>query len=48
MKAAWDKAPAGPRKDTALKHYRATEKAHMAKNDAGTNKELDAATNALK
>ncbi|MCR9151219.1 MAG: hypothetical protein NXH83_13675 [Rhodobacteraceae bacterium] len=47
VKAAWDKAPAGPKKDAALKHYQAAEKAHTAKNDAETNKELDAATHAL-
>jgi hypothetical protein len=47
VKAAWDKAPAGPKKDAALKHYQAAEKAHTAKNDAGTNKELDAAAHAL-
>ena len=46
-KAAWDKAPAGPKKDAALKHYQAAEKANTAKNDAETNKELDAATHAL-
>jgi hypothetical protein len=42
VKATWDKAPAGPKKDAALKHYQAAEKAHTAKNDAETNKELDA------
>ncbi len=47
VKATWDKAPAGPKKDAALKHYRAAEKANTAKNDADTNKELDAATHAL-
>lgn len=47
VKAAWDKAPAGPQKDAALKHYEAAEKAHTAKNDAETNNELDAATRAL-
>ena len=47
VKAAWDKAPTGPKKDAALKHYRAAEKANTAKNDAETNKELDAATHAL-
>jgi hypothetical protein len=47
VKAAWDKAPAGPKKDAALKHYQAAEKAHNAKNDAETNKELDATTHAL-
>ncbi len=43
VKAAWDKAPAGPEKDAALTHYQAAEKAHTAKNDAETNRELDAA-----
>lgn len=47
VKAAWDKAPSGPKKDAALKHYQAAEKAHTAKNDAETNKELNAATHAL-
>ena len=47
VKAAWDKAPAGPKKDAALKHYQAAEKANVAKNYAETNKELDAATHAL-
>ena len=47
VKATWDKAPAGPKKDAALKHYQAAEKAHTAKNDAETNKELDAVTHAL-
>jgi hypothetical protein len=47
VKAAWDRAPAGPKKDSALKHYQAAEKAHTANNDAETNKELDAATHAL-
>jgi hypothetical protein len=47
VKAAWDKAPTGPKKDAALKHYQAAEKANTAKNDAETNKELDAASHAL-
>ncbi len=47
VKAAWDKAPSGPKKDAALKHYQAAEKAHTAKNEADTNKELDATTHAL-
>ncbi len=47
VKAAWDKAPSGAKKDAALKHYQAAEKANTAKNDAETNKELDAATHAL-
>ncbi len=47
VKAAWDKAPAGPKKEEALKHYKAAEKAHNVKDDAETNKELDAATRVL-
>jgi hypothetical protein len=47
VKTAWDNAPAGPKKDAALKHYQAAEKANTAKNEAETNKELDAATHAL-
>tara|TARA_R110002126_G_scaffold79767_10_gene197897 strand:+ start:309 stop:503 length:195 start_codon:yes stop_codon:yes gene_type:complete len=47
VKAAWDKAPSGPKKDAAKKHYDAAEKANTAKNDAETNKELDAAKHAL-
>jgi len=47
VKAAWDKAPSGPKKDTALKHYQAAEKAQSSKNDAECGRELDAATHAL-
>lgn len=47
VKAAWDKAPSGAKKDASLKHYQAAEKAHTAKNDADTNTSLDAATKAL-
>jgi hypothetical protein len=47
VKAAWDKAPSGPKKDAALKHYQAAEKAHTAKNDAVTNRELDKARERL-
>lgn len=47
VKATWDKAPSGPKKESALKHYKAAETAHSAKNDAETNKELDAAAHAL-
>ncbi len=47
VKAAWDKAPAGPKKDAALKHYEAAEKANTAKNDAKANKELNAASEKL-
>jgi len=47
VKATWDKAPAGPKKDAALKHYQAAEKALANKNNAETNKSLDAAGKAL-
>jgi hypothetical protein len=48
VKATWDKAPAGPKKDAALKHYQAAEKSQTAKNDAQANKDLDAASHALR
>lgn len=47
VKAAWDAAPAGPKKDAALKHFRAAEKAQAAHNDADCNRELEAARHAL-
>ena len=47
VKAAWDKAPSGPKKDAALKHYQAAEKAQTGKNDAECIRELDAAVHAL-
>ena len=47
VKAACVNAPTGPKKDSAMKHYYAAEKAQTAKNEAETNKELDAATHAL-
>jgi hypothetical protein len=47
VKAAWDAAPAGPKKDAALKHFRAAEKAEAAHDDAECNRELDAARKAL-
>ena len=47
VKVVWDKAPAGPKKDAALKHYQAAEVARTAKNDANCIKELDAASHAL-
>ena len=47
VKAAWDKAPAGPKKEAALKHYQAAEKAQKAKNDSECNRELAAAEHAL-
>lgn len=47
VKDAWDKAPAGPKKDTALTHYKAAEKARTEHQDAECLKCLDAATAAL-
>ena len=47
VKAAWYKAPAGPKKDASLKHYQAAEKAIAAKNNSDCIKELSAATHAL-
>jgi hypothetical protein len=47
VKDAWDKAPDGPKKNAALRHYRAAERAHIARNDSDTKRELDAAINAL-
>ena len=35
VKAAWDKAPAGPKKDAALKHCQAAEAALKAHNEQG-------------
>lgn len=48
VKAAWDKAPAGPKKDESLKHYQAAEKAHQSMNETEANRELDAASQALR
>ncbi|MGR3760667.1 hypothetical protein ACUXV3_11135 [Roseobacteraceae bacterium NS-SX3] len=47
IKAACEKAPAGPKKDAALKHYQAAEKAQAAKNHTEMNKELGEARQAL-
>lgn len=47
VKAAWDKAPSGPKKEAALKHYQAAEKAQKASNEADCIKACDAATKAL-
>ncbi len=47
VKAAWDAAPPGPRKDATLKHYQAAEKANAGRNDSECNRELDAAERAL-
>lgn len=47
VKAIWDKAPGGDKKDKSLKHYQAAEKAHKDKNDKEANRELDEASKAL-
>jgi hypothetical protein len=47
VKAAWDKAPEGPKKAAALKHYQAAEKAHEADNDEEAHNELKQASRAL-
>jgi hypothetical protein len=47
VKSAWDKAPTGQKKDDALKHYQAAEKAHKENNEVETNRCLDAAKLAL-
>jgi hypothetical protein len=47
VKAAWDKAPAGPKKDAAHKHYVAAGKAMGGKKDQDVMRELDAAVKAL-
>ncbi|MCU0907798.1 MAG: hypothetical protein MUF73_10200 [Rhodobacteraceae bacterium] len=47
VKALWDKAPSGPKKDAALTHYKAAEKAHAANHEAECTRELDAASHAL-
>lgn len=48
VKAAWDKAPAGSKKDVAQKHYAAAETALKAHNDKECISELNLATQALK
>lgn len=47
VKAAWDKAPPGPKKDGAHRHYAAAEKALTTQDEKGALKALDDATNAL-
>ncbi len=47
VKAAWDKAPAGPKKDAALKHYEAAEAALKAHNEEGCKSALKQAQAAL-
>ena len=47
VKAAWDKAPAGPKKDAALKHYRTAEAALKSHEEAGAVAALKQAEAAL-
>jgi hypothetical protein len=47
VKAAWDRAPTGPKKDIAHKHYVAAGKAMGEKKDQDVIRELDAAVKAL-
>lgn len=47
VKKACDKAPAGPGKDAALKHYQAAETAHSGKDKGECNRELNEARRAL-
>jgi hypothetical protein len=47
VKAAWDAAPSGPKKDAAHAHYVAAGKAMGDKKDQDAIRELDAAVKAL-
>lgn len=47
VKAACDDAPAGPRKDAAMRHYLSAEKAEAAQHDGECNRQLVAAACAL-
>lgn len=47
VRVAWEKASPSPKRDAAMTHYQAAEKAQVAKNDADCLKALDAATKAL-
>ncbi|MFD1158999.1 hypothetical protein [Roseovarius aestuarii] len=47
VKNACDTAPTGLKKDVAMKHYQAAEKASTEDDEVETLKELDAATLAL-
>lgn len=48
VKASCDKAPAGTKKEAAMKHYQAAEKAQEQNNPSKATRELEAATLALK
>lgn len=47
VKAACDKAPSGPKKEAALKHYQAAEKAQKASNETDCLKSCNEAAKAL-
>ena len=47
IKSACDAAAAGPKKDAALRHYQAAERAQKANRDGECNRQLDAAKYAL-
>ena len=47
VKASWDKAPEGSKKDAALEHYQAAQTAHEAENDEEAHRELKEASRAL-
>ncbi len=47
VRAACERAPAGPRKAAAWKHYRLAELAQSEENDTEMYRELDAAIQAL-
>jgi hypothetical protein len=48
VKAQWDKAPAGPKKDAAAKHYNAAVAAQKKKDEKTCLSQLNAAAAALK
>jgi len=48
VKAAWDEAPEGPKKASALKHYQSAEKAQKSGNNTEAMRELQEAARALK
>jgi hypothetical protein len=47
VKAACDKAPAGPKKEAALKHYQTAQQSQKDKKENQAIRELDQATKAL-
>ncbi len=47
VKAAWEKAPDGDKKDNALTHYQSAEKAQKSGNEAEAMSQLEEATRAL-